>query len=694
MNAEETIETLHILIVEDNPEDVYIYRWMLEQIRPVKCHITDVSTGEEGLNYLETRKVDCVLLDYRLPDMDGLEFLSDLNGNGESGIFPVILLTGQGDEQVAVQAMKSGASDYLIKGSLNSDLLHRAIVFAIDQTKRIRERNRYHAFLELLIDTVPNPMFFKNREGVFTGCNRAFATLVGKLKREVVGDNGRNLFSRELSDTFREMEKSLMGEDSIERWEITIPDADGRTREMICYLARFEEIISAQEGIVGILLDITTLKETESRLLRTQKDLETTIDQLEEANQRIITQQKSVIEEERLKVLLQMAGATSYELNQPMTVLLESIEHIQNIPEVNTPHLENIRTSGRQIAEIVQKIQHIRPDYSVEIPGMHRHAELNHPITILSVEDSRSDRLLLEQFVKKIEGIHLLQAGSMADAMDSIRSNEIDMIFLDYTLPDGNGLDFMQILHLKQIDIPVVFITGQRDGIVVARCIQAGALDYIPKGQITRDSLTETINNTMEKSRLQRDRKRLTDRLTRMAVRDELTGLFNRRYFNESLEKEMERTKRYGNALTMAIFDLDHFKRINDGYGHTAGDLVLKDIGKIISDSIRKTDVACRYGGEEVAVIMPETNIIGGAMVCERIRSRIEKHVIDFRGKHIKVTISAGLAFLNPDDQSNVNEFIHKTDHLLYRAKEEGRNRVMVEPEEANDKTLSNKNPV
>lgn len=161
----------------------------------------------------------------------------------------------------------------------------------------------------------------------------------------------------------------------------------------------------------------------------------------------------------------------------------------------------------------------------------------------------------------------------------------------------------------------------------------------------------------------------------RMTINDGLTGTYNKRYLLETLEKEIPRARRYGRPLSLVMFDVDHFKKVNDSYGHLAGDFVLKELCNVARGRLRPDDVLARYGGEEFAILLPETGCAGAIEIAEQIRSLIEKHVFKFEGEKIPVTSSFGVAELGPD--ADELSFIKHADEKLYRAKNAGRNRVV-----------------
>jgi two-component system cell cycle response regulator len=168
------------------------------------------------------------------------------------------------------------------------------------------------------------------------------------------------------------------------------------------------------------------------------------------------------------------------------------------------------------------------------------------------------------------------------------------------------------------------------------------------------------------------------EEIYRLSTVDGLTQIFNKRYFLETLDREMSRARRYDRPLALVMFDIDHFKACNDTYGHRAGDYVLREIANLVRDRARKVDVVARYGGEEFAVILPEINLEGARLMAEKVRGMIEGTRFVFEARHIPVTISIGVAEMNSAVQS-ADDLIKVADARLYRAKEGGRNRVVAD---------------
>jgi len=183
-------------------------------------------------------------------------------------------------------------------------------------------------------------------------------------------------------------------------------------------------------------------------------------------------------------------------------------------------------------------------------------------------------------------------------------------------------------------------------------------------------------------SRLLRKINEAQRKLVQLATIDDLTQLFNRRYFFERFNQEMERAKRYQRPLSCLILDIDHFKHVNDTYGHLSGDQVLIDIAQILRNNCRQSDLAGRYGGEELIILLPETDSPGAMMIAERIREMIEQHqTVDDRGEIIRVTVSMGVVSLTGPELEKMDKnerIVQYADDALLQAKKDGRNRIEI----------------
>ena len=415
--------------------------------------------------------------------------------------------------------------------------------------------------------------------------------------------------------------------------------------------------------------------------LHGQKDaLKITNKELKKANEKILEQQEELIEEERLKVLLQMAGAKAQELNDPLASLLQDIEMVGTIKDNSVKTVEcinRIQVSGQKISAIVKKINTIH--YSEPIPSYYDSTAIvsfNRDINILVVADSEDGFEELKAFFKDQDLINLSWAENINDSFTMLEREHFDLIFLGHILKDGTSITFLRNIDKEGIETPVIVITGHGDEMLASQVIQLGAYEYLPKSKVNSESLARVINNTLERARLRKDVKKTQVKMAEMSSVDELTKLYNRHYFIEALEGEFERAIRYDTEMALIMMDLDYFKEINDTYGHIAGDMVLADIGKLLNAHVRRNDLACRYGGEEFAVILPNISRKGTHAAYERFREVVFKQPYEHESKQFNITVSIGISYSN--DAESINDLLAHADQALYQAKDENRNKLVT----------------
>jgi len=415
-------------------------------------------------------------------------------------------------------------------------------------------------------------------------------------------------------------------------------------------------------------------------LHRQKEYLEKTNRELKEANEKILEQQETLIEEERLKVLLQMSGAKAQMLNQPLESLLENLELIEEYsdnPKKTVECISRIKESGRKISDIAKKIKTIHYyDPMPSFDGSSSIVSFDREINLLIVDDSEDVFEGIKAFLGDQDLINISWAENTKKALTMLKQGQFDMIFLDHFLKDGTSIDFLNKIEKEGIETPVIVVSGYGDEMLASQVIQCGAYDYLPKNRINSESICRVINNTLERARLRSDVKRAQAKMAEMSVVDELTKLYNRRYFIEALEGEFERANRYGTDMALIMMDLDYFKRINDTYGHLAGDMVLSEIGKILREHVRRNDIACRYGGEEFAVILPNASRDNIYAAYERFREMVSKQPFEYETKKFHITVSIGIAFSN--DAELINDLLVHADQALYQAKERGRNKIVT----------------
>jgi two-component system cell cycle response regulator len=299
-------------------------------------------------------------------------------------------------------------------------------------------------------------------------------------------------------------------------------------------------------------------------------------------------------------------------------------------------------------------------------------------IRILYVEDSDPDYELFQAHLPFLDNIELARAESIAVATTILTKEKFDLIFVDYLLPGGSGLDFLLWMTKENLDTPVISVTGHGDEVVATNMIKAGAYDYLPKSGINRNVLSRCIFNALEKWKLKKEVEQANAKLVRMAACDPLTGLYNRNSMNGILDKEFSRARRYGTDLACLLMDLDYFKDVNDTYGHHFGDQVLRQFGQRLAKNLRDTDMCFRYGGEEFVALLPATGIDDARTTAEKIRRFCESGTYGDGEDAVTVTVSLGLATVLKSVPATAGDLLDFADKALYRAKAEGRNRVAL----------------
>jgi diguanylate cyclase (GGDEF)-like protein len=304
---------------------------------------------------------------------------------------------------------------------------------------------------------------------------------------------------------------------------------------------------------------------------------------------------------------------------------------------------------------------------------------------ILVVDDSRTQLEWLVQVLRR-EGYEVATAIDGRDAIKKVRSDPPDLVLLDMILPDMDGLEVLRIVKARGEDqfIPVIILSVKSDLDSKVAGLRIGADDFLAKPFAEAEILARCAAMLRIKH-LQEKLREAQKKLEEQSITDALTALRNRRFFDERLAEEMKRAQRYGDYLSLIMIDLDHFKQVNDRYGHPAGDLVLRDAGALIRHSIRDPDICARYGGEEFAVILPKTHMSGALAVAERIWRELGKkeYVLPpTRGgapqPAIHVTASLGIAFYPSKDITSGELLLRYADQALYEAKRAGRNTICL----------------
>ena len=286
---------------------------------------------------------------------------------------------------------------------------------------------------------------------------------------------------------------------------------------------------------------------------------------------------------------------------------------------------------------------------------------------VLIVDDAPDTLEIIEKLLN-FEGYDVITATTGEEGVKKVKEENPDVVLMDINLPGIDGTEALRRVRKINPLQCVVMLTAYAtlDNAILA--LKEGASDFIKK-PFENEHLIHIVNQSLEKYRTSIEKQKLEEEVQRLSITDDLTGLYNHRYFFKTLEGELVRLMRQKTSLSLLMFDLDNFKKYNDLYGHLEGDKVLRKIGQIVRHSIRSNvDSGYRYGGDEFAALLIGASLDQALTIAERIRSLIEQAGFQ------NITVSVGLAeFKNHFD---LEEFVKSADDAMYVAKHSGGNRV------------------
>lgn len=292
--------------------------------------------------------------------------------------------------------------------------------------------------------------------------------------------------------------------------------------------------------------------------------------------------------------------------------------------------------------------------------------------SILIVDDDIAIKDAVEEYLSLLS-YRVETAVNAEEALKKLETCRPDVVLTDIMMQGMDGLALTRRIKEKH-DIDVMVMTGYSSSYSYEEAVKIGASDFIFK-PFRFEELDLRIKRVLREAGFKKERTRLLKELEQLAITDALTNLYNSRQFFKQIKLEMERNERYSRSLSLMILDIDHFKGYNDTWGHMEGDKVLMAIGRIIRSCLRSMDSAYRYGGEEFAILLPETGLKDACGVGDRIKDLIGSEV--FEPEPVikqSVTVSIGVSECVPGE--DFTSFIRRTDQFLYKSKENGRNRL------------------
>lgn len=297
-------------------------------------------------------------------------------------------------------------------------------------------------------------------------------------------------------------------------------------------------------------------------------------------------------------------------------------------------------------------------------------------ILIVDTDERHAERI--KQYLTPEHDVDILT--QPADAVFHVTGKHYELALVAMSLADFDPLRVCsQIRTLEHTrNLPIILVADDVDKPRVVRALDLGVNDFISR-PVERNELAARVRTQIRRQRYAMELRQSVSNTMALAVTDDMTGLYNRRYFDRHLGVMLGKAQSQERDMALMILDIDHFKAVNDTYGHDIGDAVLKEFASRLKRNIRGVDLACRFGGEEFVVLMPDTDYAQAELVAERVRQSISERVFEVNaGRPLAVTVSAGVT-LNENASDTPESLIKRADVALYRAKREGRNRVVFD---------------
>jgi diguanylate cyclase (GGDEF)-like protein len=288
---------------------------------------------------------------------------------------------------------------------------------------------------------------------------------------------------------------------------------------------------------------------------------------------------------------------------------------------------------------------------------------------VLLVEDNPGDARLVREALNEgaPDAFTVQVASSLHQALESLAppAEPVDVVLLDLSLPDSQGLETYRAIHVQHPTVPVLVLSGLNDESIALKAVNEGAQDFLRKSRVDSELLPRAIRYAIE-------RHGMLEQVRQLAVNDELTGLMNRRGFLLLAEHQRSLADRKGTALSLVFVDIDHFKSINDTFGHEEGDRALKELARLLQRTFRRSDVVARIGGDEFIIMMPEINPEGMQIVLDRVRTNFAAFNQD-SGFPWQLSISLGVAVYDSAHPVTLEALMASADQSMYQAKQRSR---------------------
>ena len=383
-------------------------------------------------------------------------------------------------------------------------------------------------------------------------------------------------------------------------------------------------------------------------LYKNKNAVSQSINELDRVYDKIINLQRtSLKEQDRRKEMANFSSAIARQMQSPLKNIQAGIYQLQknqDRPLQLGQGINHIRNATRQIAKVTKRISaHVslspnRITSLVDETGKER------PCHILYVTGAKEEFDVFRHYLEEGLNCVLHQARTIAQAKQSLSARNLDILFIDHLLSDGTGFDLLSGLNRRKSEIPIIFTLNKSHVKIGAKAIVKGAHNFFIKENISTQNILAILWETLEKSKLAKEIRGARERIVLVSRRDHLTRLYNRQSFDQKLNTEMDKARRYQIPLSILMVDFDKFKSLNQAHGYETGDQILRTSAALIKGMVRKLDIVCRYGGEKFSISLPNTGLAGAKILTERILKAIDSHGFDINKDALHLTVSIGIA--------------------------------------------------
>ncbi|HEX4124696.1 MAG TPA: response regulator [Tepidisphaeraceae bacterium] len=671
---------MQVLIVDD---DDFALSVLENTITRMGYQAICVSDGQQALDTLRNSNIRLVITDWDMPTMNGLELCRAIRRDDLSGYVYIIMLTGREGSKQRMEGLCAGADDFL-----NKPLDPEELLVCLKTAERILALETRDLALFALAKLAESR---DSDSGAHVERVQSYARLIAKnLSPEVKAVN--SIDDEYIRLLYQTSPLHDLG-------KVAIPDAillkPGK-------LTPTEFAIMETHTVVGAkTLDAALARFPNARFLQMAREIAVTHHERFDGS----GYPNGLVGEQIPLCGRIVAVADVYDALTSRRVYKDAMSHAQALaivlqgrgnhfdPEVVDAFLR----AEQQVLAVWERLRD-NPDGAVRsIEGQSIPAPESAGAslcTILVVDDDPIVREKLRELIGAT-GHNVLTAADGIEGLRFWQEHTPRVVISDWNMPGRDGVELCREIRARSLSLPVHFImlTAHSDKGRLLDAYEAGINDFISKpfdfeellarvraGIRTAALQDELVRKAAGSQALNAQLATINSRLERLSVTDELTGLFNRRMAMVRLQEQWSLSERYGKPLTVAMIDIDHFKKVNDTFGHDAGDFILRQTAAILREQTRGTDVVCRVGGEEFLIIFPAQTVQEAAVAADRFRQKMESSSLMFNGNDLRVTVSIGLAMRGPHIPQ-FTDLLKVADQALYSAKNSGRNRT-CRPEE------------